>query len=41
MGGFEANMQLLLWKYFLERVDEIDSSMGFLAYRNMIYAFQD
>lgn len=41
IASYAPEVQLLLWRFTIESVDEIDSGMGFLAYRNMIYAFQD
>lgn len=32
---------LLLWTYFIASVSEMDVKMGFLAFRNMSYSFQD
>lgn len=33
--------RLFLWKSFIQAVEPVDSSMAFLAYRTMIYSFQD
>lgn len=37
----DAEGRLLLWTYMIHSVSEMDAKMGFLAYRNMSYSFQD
>jgi hypothetical protein len=31
----------LLWTYLISSVSEVDTKMGFLAYRSLTYSFQD
>jgi hypothetical protein len=37
----DPRYKLYLWKIFIETVSEIDSKLGFMEYRNLVYCFQE
>ena len=37
----DLKFKLYLWKIFIETVSEIDTKLGFMEYRNLVYTFQE